>query len=185
MKKEISLETRKIEYNLERKRVKNINLRIKSDGTVHVSANTRVPTEVIERFMHEKSVFITRALDKYAARQAKTLHEYFSEAELRSFVLDFLNTVYPYFESRGVLYPQIRFRRMTSRWGSCIPSKQVVTFNTNLVCAPPECVEYVVLHELVHFLQANHSAAFYAELKQICPDYKVCQNKLRSICIHR
>ena len=72
MKKEIYLGTRKIEYDLERKRVKNINLRIKSDGTVHVSANTRVPTEVIERFMHEKSVFITRALDKYAAQQAKT-----------------------------------------------------------------------------------------------------------------
>ena len=92
--------------------------------------------------------------------------------------------VYPYFKARGVKYPQIKFRKMVSRWGSCQPTKGILTFNTNLMYAPKECIEYVVAHEFTHFLQANHSDKFYKELEKICPDRKMRQKQLKEIVIY-
>ncbi|HBH96143.1 MAG TPA: M48 family peptidase [Ruminococcaceae bacterium] len=66
MIKEISLKGRKIIYNLERKNVKNINLRIKADQNVYVSANVYVTDDVIEEFLKSKADYILRALDYYA-----------------------------------------------------------------------------------------------------------------------
>ena len=65
MIKRIKLLDREIEYDLQRKRVKNINLRIKPDKRITVSANPRVPESRIERFILEKQDFILSALEKY------------------------------------------------------------------------------------------------------------------------
>ena len=69
MIKRIKLLDREIEYDLQRKRVKNINLRIKPDMTITVSANSRVSESRIERFILEKQEFILRALEKYGKIQ--------------------------------------------------------------------------------------------------------------------
>ena len=61
---------------------------------------------------------------------------------------------------------------MTSRWGSCKPSAGRVTFARQLAEAPLPCVEYVVWHELTHFLHPDHSPAFYADLAAVLPDWK-------------
>lgn len=168
----------KIVYDLEYKKVKNINLRIKSDGTINVSANKRVPENLIEEFVQSKGSFILKAINHYSS-QVKI--QYFSEKDLKEYILDFCDKVYPYFKDKGILYPQIKFKKMVSRWGSCHPKKGVLTFNTNLMYAPKECVEYVVFHEFTHFLQANHSHLFYSELQKICPDWKFKRQKLKSI----
>lgn len=70
-------------------------------------------------------------------------------------------------------YPQIKFRTMKSRWGSCIPSKHTITLNMRMIHYPKAFMEYVVLHELVHFIQPNHSASFYQIIQYHMPDYKV------------
>ena len=72
MLKRIKLFDRVIEYDLQRKRVKNINLRIKPDKSITVSANERVPERAVERFIIEKQYFVLRALEKYDKMQ-KTL----------------------------------------------------------------------------------------------------------------
>ncbi|MGN1450558.1 MAG: M48 family metallopeptidase [Eubacteriales bacterium] len=69
-------------------------------------------------------------------------------------------------------FPELRFKKMTSRWGSCSPKNNSVTLNLKLISVPPECAEYVVCHEFSHFLQPNHSPAFYAELARHIPDWK-------------
>lgn len=66
----------------------------------------------------------------------------------------------------------LRIRRMTSRWGSCIPAKHIITLSTRLLETPLPCVQAVVLHEYVHFLHPDHSPFFYAELESIMPDYR-------------
>ena len=76
--------------------------------------------------------------------------------------------------------PTLRYRRMTSRWGSCSPAKGRVTFARQLVEAPFDCVAYVVCHELVHFVHPNHSKAFYACLAHIFPDWKAQRQRLNS-----
>ena len=66
---------------------------------------------------------------------------------------------------------QPKLRRMKSRWGSC-SSKGEVTLNTNLVSAPIECIDYVILHELCHLREMNHSKKFHALMDIVMPDWK-------------
>lgn len=72
MKLQINLNGNDVQYDLERKSVKNINLRIKPDGTVHVSANNTISTEIIEKFLIDKSEFVLKALDHYRELQQYT-----------------------------------------------------------------------------------------------------------------
>ena len=87
---------------------------------------------------------------------------------------------YPAFEKRGVPFPSLSFRRMKSRWGSCRPQKGALSFNTRLAELPADCADYVVVHELAHFLQPNHSPAFYAEVQRVLPDWKARRARIRA-----
>lgn len=69
-------------------------------------------------------------------------------------------------------FPQLKIRDMKSRWGSCTPMKQSITLNKKLIHYPLEFIEYVVLHEFVHFIQPNHSKTFYYIIENYMPDYK-------------
>lgn len=73
-------------------------------------------------------------------------------------------------------YPTVKVRDMKSRWGSCTPAKQSITLNKKLIHYPFEFIEYVVLHEFVHFIQPNHSKAFYHIIENYMPDYKERMN---------
>lgn len=68
---------------------------------------------------------------------------------------------------------------MSSRWGSCIPGKQKVTFNSLLLEKPLESIEYVVVHEFSHFIHPDHSRAFYDFVARILPDWKNRKEGLR------
>ncbi len=179
---ELELGGRKVPYVLVRKKVKNINARIKPDGVVYVSASSLVPRKAVEACLLSKEEFILRALDKTATNTVTPM-AYFTEEELKVFIKAYCQKVYPYYKERGIPYPEIRFRRMVSRWGSCHTEKGILTFSTYLMYAPEECIRYVVLHEFSHFFVPNHSAAFYAELIKVCPDYKAQRKKLKEIRI--
>ena len=183
LKKHINLGQKTIEYTLDYKHVKNINLRIKSDASVYVSANNRVSTSEIERFMLSKAEFILKAIEKFENTPKKERFQYFREDEIKEIITDICKKVYPCFESRGIKFPIVKFRKMVSRWGSCNYVKGIVTFNTALMYAPYECIEYVVYHEFCHFLQANHSKKFYDELERVCPKHKEYRKILKGISI--
>ena len=70
----------------------------------------------------------------------------------------------------GVTYGRITIRKQRSRWGSC-SSKGNLSFNCLLMRAPPEVLDSVVVHELCHRREMNHSDLFYAEVLRVCPDY--------------
>lgn len=232
MKKTIILNGHEVSYDLQRKRVKNINLRIKADMSVSVSASSAVPIKVIEEFMQSKADYILKALDHYAARAENaptpllytdddTLSVLGKELELRVvqgnknaveidgeyIVLTVTNTadtelkkrvlalwldkqcqeivrsvceaVYPFYQQYNIAFPQLRFKHMKSRWGSCQPSTGVLTFNLALIHTPIECVEYVVAHEFTHFLQPNHSKKFYQQLALFMPDWGNRKERLK------
>ena len=183
MIREIKLSNTIIQYDLQYKKVKNINLRIKPDGSINVSADKRVPQKVIDEFVTSKADFILRALERYRNMSAKEHKQYFTEGEVRELILKLCEKVFPYYQARGVKYPEMKFRKMVSRWGSCHSHKGILTFNTNLMYAPIECIEYVVYHEFTHFLQPNHSSKFYNELAKVYPNWKECREKLKEIQI--
>ena len=79
---------------------------------------------------------------------------------------------FPYFSALGYPYPVIKLRKMTSRYGTCHTKKHIITVSTALVRSPLPLLEFVVLHELVHFIHPNHSPAFYKELTTLMPDWR-------------
>ncbi len=221
MNKVILSDGRAIEYELNIKSVKNINLRVRRDGSVAVSASRRVPIAKIEAFIREKAELILRAKEKYKSmsskpcgkensvtllgrsypiilKQGKTSRATLCENEVTVTLADIndnqakaraldrlclriceqvippmLRDIYnAHFKSRGVECPQIKYRKMKARWGSCNRSEGVVTFNTCLARAPVSCIESVVAHELAHLLHFDHSARFYSVLLSVMPDYK-------------
>ena len=182
MKRRLEFSTETIEYTLEYKRVKNINLRITKDG-VFVSANRLVPILRIEAFMKSKEDFILSALEKLSRSKQTERYQYFSDDEIKDVILSICKKIYPRFENRGVKYPIIKFRKMTSRWGSCNFVKGIITFNTALKFAPYECIEYVACHEFCHFLQPNHSPLFYKELEMVCPRHKELRKVMKGISL--
>lgn len=224
MTKTINLNGRTVGYELEIKNVKNINLRIKPDQTIYISANSTIPQQIIDELLVSKSAYILRALDhyeevaKYAPKPKRYVdgesfrilgHEYRLQVRKHSknsvrfdgsyIILSVRDTdnfdlkqrvmnrwlkqkcvetvqsvceaVYPKFQKYGVSFPEIKYRNMISRWGSCQPKRGVLTFNLSLVEEPVACIEYVVVHEFVHFLQPNHSKKFYQQLSVFMPDW--------------
>ena len=72
----------------------------------------------------------------------------------------------------------IKYRTMKTRWGSCISEKKSITFNINLAQKDLECVEYVVVHELIHLIEPNHSTDFYKILEKNIPNWKILRKRM-------
>lgn len=80
----------------------------------------------------------------------------------------------------GIVPPAaVRIRRMTSRWGSCT-SRGAITLNLRLIQADRTLIEYVLVHELCHLLQHNHSPAYYKLLDRALPDWRARKKRLNA-----
>lgn len=110
------------------------------------------------------------------------------ESWWRKEALDFLSTrteeLYPIIGKYGKPQPRIYLRKMRTLWGSCSVNRQVVTFNQYLIKAKPACIDYVVLHELSHFIYPNHSKQFYDFLSIHMPDWRERKEILDQDVVH-
>jgi predicted metal-dependent hydrolase len=75
--------------------------------------------------------------------------------------------------------PPMRLRRMKRTWGSC-SSKGVITLNPHLVKSPPECIDYVIAHEVCHLREHNHGKDFYALQEQLFPGWRAAKTHLQT-----
>ena len=78
----------------------------------------------------------------------------------------------------GVTYGKISIRDQKTRWGSC-SSEGNLSFNWRLILAPPDVLDYVVIHELCHRKEMNHSKEFWALVESLMPEYKERRKWLR------
>ena len=216
---------KKIEFKLTRKDVKNINLRIKPNQDILVSANSAIPLEDIKEFVSSKGKWIERKLSyyektsyinqiekeyvngetfRYLGKQYRLkvfesdenkvkyfrgyIHIYTSdlgnrnkkEALLEKWYEDrakiifkeSLDRMYQLVKAHGIEYPHIDIRKMKSRWGSCHIKNNKIVLNSILIKAPKDCIDHVVLHELIHFKYRNHGENFYKLLNILMPDWK-------------
>lgn len=168
---------------LTRKRIKNLNLRIhRSGGFVEVSAPTYVRDRDVERFVREKRPWIDAKIAQVAASPAAEAAEAAPEqvAAWRAVVEACVPALVEAWEPiMGVKAGKLAYRNMTSRWGSCQPSTGRICINVRLALYPPECLEYVVVHELCHLLERGHGPRFKALMDTFMPDWRARRAKLR------
>lgn len=218
-----------IPVSVVRKRVKNLNLRVRADGTVTLSIPQHLPLAHAREFLDRKGSWIAErvrrnierrpspdlagelpnriplwgklvprdsiqvnpgqavggqgaggraipgqaASDRDAGGQGAPGQTTIDQAALdelyRTEVLRALPDVVERMEARiGVHAARWSVRVMKTRWGSCTPKTGAIRINARLAAYPPECLEFVVAHELVHLLEPSHNARFHALLDEFC-----------------
>ena len=90
----------------------------------------------------------------------------------------YLDEAYYVFDEK-IPYPIIKVRSMKTRWGVCNRRDNSVTLNLELIKKDPEYLNYVIVHELSHFIHFDHSRAFWRVVEKYCPDYKTVRKKLK------
>lgn len=155
---------------------KTISLQIKLDGSIEIKAPLHTTNVQIQEFLDQKSKWVEKHLQAVQERQRQMLQIKKLTAEeickLADQALDVLPKRVAYFaEIAGVTYGRITIRNQKSRWGSC-SSKGNLNFNCLLMLMPPEVMDYVVVHELCHRKEMNHSAKFWTEVRKILSDYE-------------
>jgi len=86
------------------------------------------------------------------------------------------------FDKGKYVKPTMQIRKMEKRWGT-LSAKGKLTLNVNLIQAPKECIEYVIIHEFCHLAHHNHSAEFHQLLEQVMPDWVKRKRKLEMALI--
>ena len=176
-------------YTIRRTNRRTMALEIRPDGTLLVRAPLYATTDQIRQFVSQNTGWIEKHIEKAKARMAEreseqALHPVhrMTEAELRALADQALQDLPPrarHFASLlGVSYGRITIRNQRTRWGSC-SSKGNLNFNCLLMLAPENVRDYVVVHELCHRLEMNHSPHFWAHVASILPDYKEQKKWLR------
>ena len=171
-----------IQYELTRKRVKNLNIRVREDGTVAVSIPLRTSADAADRFVAARADWVQQARERAMRRAAQEARPLPDKETALAYFTAMSDKVYPAFA--GVLgghKPVIKVRSMTSRWGVCFMAKRQITFALQLYHMPPAAQIYVVVHEYCHFLQPNHSPAFWAEVAKLLPDWKARRALLKGL----
>lgn len=102
----------------------------------------------------------------------KAIYIEFLRHRAKVFLPEIVAKMYSLVEKLGADKPIISIRRAKTRWGSCRKGSSVISLNLFLMNMPVECIEYVVLHELVHIIHADHSREFWNTLEKLMPDYK-------------
>ena len=214
-----------IPVSVVRKRVKNLNLRVRADGTVTLSIPQHLPLARAREFLDRKGDWIAErvrrnierrpspdlagelpdriplwgklvprdsvqansgqaASDRDASGQGAPGQTAIDQAALdelyRTEVLRALPGIVERMEARiGVHAARWSVRVMKTRWGSCTPKTGAIRINARLAAYPLECLEFVVVHELVHLLEPSHNARFRTLLDEFCPDNRGIARRLK------
>ena len=154
---------------------KTLSLQIRPDGSLLVRAPLKLPEKEILRFVREKSDWIEKHLEKVESANRAAEQAPLSMEDIHVLAEQALTELPPrvrfFAERMGVTYGRITIRNQRGRWGSC-SSAGNLNFNCLLMLAPPEVRDYVIVHELAHRKQMNHSAAFWEEVEKVLPDYR-------------
>lgn len=182
-----------IKLQIQKKRVKNINFRLKPNllsVSVPLTINTEQLAQAINKRVDWALTHHQQVLDRHVRKQqlaltAKTLTLW---GEAQTFTLNDQQTLDYYRQQLSLVMPElfekwqpivnaqaqeIRIKKMSTRWGSCNTRARRIWLSVYLPAYPIECTEYVIVHELCHLHHANHSRAFWHTVETAMPDYKM------------
>lgn len=178
MEKEIFIENKKISYKIRKsKKARSLRLAVYPDGKIVATLPCGARESLIDEFVLRKSGWIFRKLDEISSLKnldGRLLSKFGKKEYNRHkkqalfFIrkrLEYLNRFY------GFNFKRISIRNQRTRWGSC-SRKGNLNFNYKLVFLPEKLADYVIVHELCHIKEFNHSASFWDLVGKTVPDYK-------------
>ena len=170
-----------IKYEIRRStRARSVRITIHGRDEVVVTAPNRVSTELIEKFVRSKIAWIESKLGKLRLlpdhmflKSSKKDYEQFKTAAhaIAEHRLAHFNSSY------GFDFKKISIRNQKTRWGSCSKSG-TVCFNYKIALLPPHLADYIIVHELCHVGEMNHSKKFWALVARTIPDYRALRAEL-------
>lgn len=213
-----------IEVSIERKKIKNVRLRVLPSGMVKMSVPFGVANPWIDDYLQKKLPWIEKSLAYFKdrvnlgigagiksggavyilgeqmtimvspskiykiERKEDVIHiqspvstsqpalqrqfERWLHKESKAYFIKVMDRLYPIIAEHSIRKPKLHVRKMKTLWGSCSRTHHKINLNCYLLKAPPPCVDYVVLHELAHFLYPQHNRDFYAFLTLHMPNWK-------------
>lgn len=187
MKKIIKLGEENIEYELRiSKRAKSIRLAVYHDGNFVVTMPEQVNESVVEKFIIKKADWIIKKIN-HAKNNPKTclrrqvkltkkeFEKYKNEAHtLACRRLEHFNQFY------NLEWKNISIKNTKTRWGSC-SKKGNLNFNYKIILLPPELSDYIIIHELCHLGEFNHSKNFWKLVAKTCPNYLILRKQIKKI----
>ena len=155
---------------------KTVSIQVNADLSVTVRAPQHTTSKEIEHILFKKKDWIEKHIEKMKVRKARCEEqkvERLTNEELQSLAeraLEYIpQRVYHFARLIGVDYGRITIRNQKTRWGSC-SGKGNLNFNCLLMLMPPDIIDYVVVHELCHRKEMNHSPDFWREVAKTMPD---------------
>lgn len=180
-----TLRVGELELPVLRKSVRALRLSFDRDGRLRATAPWRMSDAVIAEFVEAKRAWIQRQQGRLEALRAKALEEAralegldargraaLQRQQKRRLQAQALALLPRWEASLGVKVSAIGIRAMRTRWGSCNTKTGKIWLSTNLAKHPPECLEYILVHEMIHLLVRPHNAAFRAHLDRHLPQWR-------------
>ncbi len=180
-----------ITYDTIRSKRKTFSISLQENGSLCVRIPSYVPNYEVRRVLKEKQFWITEKLEEQEKRQLQKPVNNYSETQRLALEKRYIEAAKDYIPKRisyyadcyptliPPIYSRISIRNQKTRWGSC-SSKGTLSFNWRLMLAPPGILDYVIVHELCHLKQMNHSKDFWESVGCILPDYKERKNWLKN-----
>lgn len=174
-----------VSYELIRSpRKKCITIAVKPDGAVRVTAPPGVSLSQIQSFVDQKTAWIEACIARFEKENKEKTVISLNPQQIRQARNDaerLLKERCSFFaEQMGVTYGTIKVNRAARRWGSC-NSKGNLNFTYRLLFVPAPLVDYIVVHELAHRKELNHSKRFWLVVEQTMPDYLLRRAALRQV----
>jgi predicted metal-dependent hydrolase len=176
-----------ISYTIVRKPVRSLRITIRHTGEVIISAPRFMPDAFIGSFVSRKVEWIRDKQAHFASRPVSAYSLLLHKRDRREFkalkgkALTILTERLEHFNKQYYFkYGHISIRDQHSRWGSC-SAKGNISFNYKLILLPDDLRDYVVVHELCHLGELNHSRKFWALVGRAIPEYKKLQKRLRGL----
>jgi len=170
----------KIRINIVRSQRRTLCLEIKPDLTINARIPHYLSDEEVQKFIEEKSGWVVAKYKQITERKEqedivaenRKSYDAVTVQYYRKRAKEIITEKVRYYESRmDVKVNHITIREQKTRWGSC-STKGNVNFNWKLILMPEEILDYVIVHELAHLKEMNHSAEFWDEVAAVIPDYK-------------